>query len=60
MISMGSAKRSGSGAAAVQVACAGRNHAEFLVTRNVRDYSGALYPQIILPELLLAILASLR
>jgi hypothetical protein len=41
---------------ALQLACAGRNHAEFLVTRNARDYSGALYPQIILPELLLATL----
>jgi len=41
---------------ALQLACAGRNQAQFLVTRNSRDYLGALYPQVILPEQLLATL----
>jgi hypothetical protein len=43
---------------ALQLACAGRNHADFLVTRNVRDYVGAVFPQVIQPEILLATLAA--
>jgi len=43
---------------ALQLACAGRNHADFLVTRNVRDYPGAVFPQVIQPEILLATLAA--
>ena len=43
---------------ALQLACAGRNQAQFLVTRNGKDYLGALYPQVILPEQLLATLAA--
>jgi hypothetical protein len=30
------------------------------VTRNARDYAGAVFPQVIQPELLLAILAAGR
>ena len=45
---------------ALQIACAGRHHADFLVTRNARDYAGAVFPQVIQPELLLAILAAGR
>ena len=41
---------------ALQVACAARNQADFLVTRNVKHYHGASYPQVILPNVLLAIL----
>lgn len=41
---------------ALQVACAGRHQADFLVTRNLKDYAGALYPQVVLPEVLLATL----
>jgi len=43
---------------ALQVACAGRHQAEFLVTRNGRDFAGVIFPQVILPELLLAVLAA--
>jgi len=39
---------------ALQVACAGRHLADFLVTRNIKDFAGALVPQVILPEVLLA------
>jgi predicted nucleic acid-binding protein len=41
---------------ALQIACAGRHQADFLVTRNLKDYAGTLYPQVILPEVLLATL----
>jgi len=41
---------------ALQVACAERNQADFLVTRNVKHYAGARLPQIILPDVLLATL----
>jgi len=41
---------------ALQVACAVRNRADFLVTRNLKHFAGARHPQIILPELLLATL----
>lgn len=43
---------------ALQVACAGRNQADFLVTRNSKDFAAALYPQVVLPEVLLAILTT--
>ena len=43
---------------ALQIACAGRNHADFLVTRNVKDYAGVVLPQVLQPEILLAVLAS--
>jgi predicted nucleic acid-binding protein len=43
---------------ALQLACAARNHADFLVTRNVRDYGGAMFPQVLQPEILLATLAA--
>jgi predicted nucleic acid-binding protein len=43
---------------ALQVACAGRHQADFLVTRNLKDYAGALYPQVVLPEVLLATLGT--
>lgn len=41
---------------ALQVACAARNQADFLVTRNVKHFAGAKHPQIILPDVLLATL----
>jgi len=41
---------------ALQVACALRHKADFLVTRNVADYGSATLPQVLLPELLLALL----
>lgn len=41
---------------ALQVACAARNKADFLATRNTKDYGNTQYPQVILPEVLLAIL----
>lgn len=41
---------------ALQVACAVRNQADFLVTRNQKHYAGAGHPQIILPDILLATL----
>lgn len=41
---------------ALQVACAARNHADFLVTRNLKHFVGARHPQIILPDVLLATL----
>lgn len=43
---------------ALQVACAGRHQADFLVTRNLKGYAGALYPQVVLPEVLLATLGT--
>ena len=43
---------------ALQLACAGRNQADFLVTRNFKDYQGAIYPQIVVPKVLLLTLAS--
>lgn len=45
---------------ALQVACAARNQADFLVTRNVKHFTGAKHPQIILPDVLLATLESER
>ena len=45
---------------ALQIACAGRNHADFLVTRNARDYAGVVLPQVIQPEVLLVTLLSSR
>lgn len=41
---------------ALQVACAARNQADFLVTRNVKHFTGVKHPQVILPDLLLATL----
>jgi len=41
---------------ALQIACATRNKADFLVTRNLKHYAGAKHPQIILPDVLLATL----
>ena len=45
---------------ALQIACAGRNHSDFLVTRNAKDYAGVVLPQVIQPELLLVTLLSSR
>lgn len=45
---------------ALQVACAARNQADFLVTRNVKHFAGAKHPQIILPDVLLATLEAER
>jgi predicted nucleic acid-binding protein len=45
---------------ALQVACASRNQADFLVTRNVKHFAGAKHPQIILPDVLLATLEAER
>ena len=42
---------------ALQVACAGRHQADFLVTRNVKDYAGVKHPQVMVPELLLTTLS---
>ncbi len=41
---------------ALQVACARRQAALFLVTRNIRDYRGITDPQIFPPEAMLAII----
>ncbi len=41
---------------ALQVACAARNKVDFLATRNTKDYGDTHYPQVILPEVLLATL----
>lgn len=41
---------------ALQVACAARNKAEFLVTRNLKHFAGTQYPQVTLPDILLATL----
>lgn len=43
---------------ALQVACAARNKADFLATRNTKDYGNTHYPQVILPEVLVATLES--
>lgn len=45
---------------ALQIACAGRNHSDFLVTRNAKDYAGVVLPQVIQPEVLLATLLRSR
>ena len=45
---------------ALQLACAARNKADFLVTRNTKHYSGVLHPQVILPDVLLATLKTIR
>lgn len=45
---------------ALQIACAARNQADFIVTRNVKHYAGAEYPQVILPDVLLATLETER
>jgi predicted nucleic acid-binding protein len=45
---------------ALQVACARRNQADFLVTRNVKHFAVAGHPHVILPEVLLATLAAER
>lgn len=45
---------------ALQVACAARNQADFLVTRNVKHFAGARHPQIILPDILLTTLEAKR
>jgi predicted nucleic acid-binding protein len=43
---------------ALQAACAGRHQADFLVTRNIKDYAATLFPQVILPQVLLASLGT--
>jgi predicted nucleic acid-binding protein len=41
---------------ALQAACAAHHDADFLVTRNLRHYTGTARPQVLLPDMLLAIL----
>lgn len=43
---------------ALHVACAARNQADFLVTRNLKHFAEARHPQIILPDVLLAALGA--
>ena len=41
---------------ALQLACAARNRADFLVTRNVKNFAGSGHPQVIFPDVLLGTL----
>jgi len=41
---------------ALEAACAGRHQADFLVTRNLKHFAGIRSPQVVPPDVLLAIM----
>lgn len=43
---------------ALQLACATRNGANFLVTRNAKDYAAVASPQIVQPDVLVVLIRS--